>query len=50
MEHILVDLAVQGDVHIGRLIGRNMNGRTPYRAFTDELPKNDVKANTKKAV
>ncbi|MFQ6757877.1 IS481 family transposase [Desulfovibrionaceae bacterium CB1MN] len=29
--------------------GRNMNGRTPYRAFTDELPKNDVKANTKKA-
>ena len=27
--------------------GRNMNGRTPYRAFTDELPKNDVEAKTK---
>ena len=29
--------------------GRNMNGRTPYRAFTDELPKNDVETKTKKA-
>lgn len=29
--------------------GRNINGRTPYRAFTDELPKNDVEAKTKKA-
>ena len=29
--------------------GRNMNGRTPSRAFTDELPKNGVEAKTKKA-
>lgn len=31
--------------------GRNMNGRTPYQAFTDELPKNDerVKTDTQKA-
>jgi transposase InsO family protein len=29
--------------------GRNMNGRIPCRAFTDELPKNDAETKTKKA-